>query len=102
MATLKELLKVLPDTQELAIPKKMLLDQAIREANKRKALSYAQRMHSLDQEERVFDTCLQRRPSKGKYKNRFSREEAGWTGTKIMGIRTSKNSVVVCQVRKDV
>lgn len=75
-------------------------DQAIRELNRRKALSYVQRMGALAQEERVFDRCVQKRPSKGKYKNSFSREEAGTIGNMVVGIRTSWNSVVVCKTRK--
>lgn len=75
-------------------------EQAIRELNRRKALSYAQRLGALSQETRVFEACVQRRPEKGKAKNRFSREEAGTIGNVVVGIRTSWNSVVVCKTKK--
>lgn len=75
-------------------------DQVRREVNRRKALSYAHRMGALAQETRVFEACVQRRPTKGKAKNRFSREEAGTIGNVVVGIRTSWNSVVVCKTKK--
>lgn len=75
-------------------------EQAIRELNRRKALSYAQRLGALAQETRVFEACVQRRPEKGKAKNRFPREEAGTIGNVVVGIRTSWNSVVVCKTKK--
>ena len=78
----------------------MMRDQAIRELNRRKAISYARRVDALRQEERVFDRCVQKRPGKGKYKNTFSREEAGTIGNVVVGIRTSWNSVVVCKCKK--
>lgn len=92
MATLKDLCST--------IPVSMMRDQAIRELNRRKVLSYARRMDALRQEERVFDKCIQRRPVRGKVKNTYSREEAGTIGNIVVGVRTSKNSVVVCKCRK--
>ena len=92
MATLKELCSTIPES--------MKRDQAIRELNRRMALSYAQRMGRLAQEEHVFSRCQTRRPEKGKAKNGYSREEAGTMGTMVVGIRTSWNSVVVCKTRK--
>ncbi len=92
MATLKDLCSTIPESLKRR--------QAIREVNRRMALSYAQRMDSLAQEERVFDMCVQRRPEKGKAKNTFSREEAGTIGNVVVGIRTSWNSVVVCKTKK--
>ena len=83
------------------IPESMMRDHVIREVNRRKALSYAQRMDSLRQEEHVFDKCAQRRPVKGKARNGYSREEAGTVGNMVVGIRTSWNSVVVCKCRKN-
>lgn len=78
----------------------MMRDQAIRELNRRKAMSYARRMDALRQEERIFDKCQMRRPEKGKSKNSYSREEAGTIGNMVVGVRTSWNSVVVCKCRK--
>lgn len=92
MATLKELCST--------IPASMMRDQAIRELNRRKAISYARRMDALRQEERVFDKCQTRRPEKGKSKNSYSREEAGTVGSIVVGVRTSWNSVVVCKCKK--
>ena len=92
MATLKDLCS--------SIPESLKRDQAMRELNRRKALSYAKRLDSLAQETCVFDRCVQRRPEKGKAKNRFSREEAGTIGNVVVGIRTSWNSVVVCKTRQ--
>ena len=91
MATLKDLCN---------IPESIMRNQVIREVNRRKALSYAQRIGRLEQEKHVFDKCIQRRPNKGKAKNRFSREQAGSIGTIVVGVRTSWNSVVVCKRMK--
>lgn len=92
MATLKELCSTIPES--------IMRDQAIRELNRRKALSYARRMDALSQEAHVFDRCVQRRPEKGKARNAYSREEAGSIGNMVVGIRTGWNSVVVCKSRK--
>ena len=92
MAQLKDLCSTIPESFKR--------EQAIRELNRRMALSYAQRIGRLAQEERVFDRCVQRRPDKGKAKNRFSREEAGTIGNMVVGIRTGWNSVVVCKTKK--
>jgi len=92
MATLKDLCSTIPES--------FLRQQAIREVNRRQAQSYARRMDALAQETRVFDRCVQRRPTKGKAKNAFSREEAGTIGNVVVGIRTSWNSVVVCKTKK--
>lgn len=92
MATLQDLCK--------SIPQNIKREQTMRELNRRKALSYAQRLRALAQEEHVFDRCVQRRPNKGRYKNSFSREEVGSIGSIVVGVRTSKYSVVVCKRRK--
>lgn len=92
MATLKDLCT--------AIPVQMMRDQVIREVNRRKVLSYAQRMQSLDEEVRVFEYCRTTRPERGRAKNRYSREEAGIVKPVVMAIRTSWNSVVVCKSRR--
>lgn len=82
------------------IPASILLDQAIREVNRRQAVTYAKRMDRLGREERVFERCAQRRPSKGKFKNRASAEEAGTIGTMVVGVRIGKHRVVVCKTKK--
>lgn len=78
----------------------MMLDQVMRELNRRKAISYAQRMQSLEQEAHVFDRCKTTRPENGKAKNRYSREEAGTIGNMVMGVRVGPHTVVVCKCRK--
>lgn len=92
MASLKDLCRTIPES--------IKREQAIRELNRRKALSYTRRMGALAQEEHVFDRCVQRRPSNTKVKNAFSREEAGTIGNMVVGVRTSWNSVVVCKTKK--
>ena len=54
-------------------------------------------MGALREERDVFGRCQQRRPEKGKAKNRYSREEAGTLGRITMGIRTGAYSVCVCK-----
>lgn len=51
----------------------------------------------VELERNVFRAGNIARPQKGKARNGFSREEAGTIGTITMGIRTGKNSVVVCK-----
>lgn len=85
-----------------SIPEQFKRDQAVREVNRRKAISYAKRMNALAQEEHVFDRCKTTRPEKGKAKNRYSREEAGTVKPVVMAIRTSWNSVVVCKCKRTV
>lgn len=89
MATLRDLCKDVP----VAIDAKAL-EYAI---NRRKNAAYLERMGALRAEENVFGNCQQRRPNKGKAKNRYSREEAGTCGSVTMGIRTGAYSVCVCK-----
>ena len=83
-----------------SIPESLKRGNVMRELNRRKALSYAQRLRDLAQEKQVFDCCQTRRPNKGKYRNAASREEMGTIGTTVRAIRTGWNSVVVCKSRK--
>jgi len=91
MATLRDLCKDVP----VAIDAKAL-EYAI---NRRKNAAYLERMGALRAEENVFGNCQQRRPNKGKAKNRYSREEAGTCGSVTMGIRTGAYSVCVCKTQ---
>lgn len=92
MATLKELCSNIPSE---------LSRQAVQyELLHRQTLSYQKRQGALRAEENVFSKCKQCRPEKGKYKNRYSREEAGTIGDVTMGIRTGQYSVSVCKVKK--
>lgn len=91
MATLKDLCSQLPqEITRKAVERELLL---------RKNASYLKRMGALRSEENVFGKCQQRRPDKGKYRNRYSREEAGTCGAITMGVRTGKYSVCVCKVQ---
>lgn len=83
-----------------AIPAQFMRGHVMREINRRKAISYARRMQSLQQEENVFNKCATARPSKSRVRNRFSREEAGMVGNTVMGIHVSNNTVVVCRCKK--
>lgn len=99
MATLKDLCSVIP--QEVLYQQEQYdRQQVMREVARRKAASYQKRLVSLNAEENVFYSCQQRRPVRGKAKNRFSKEEAGTKGAMVMGIRTGKHSVCVCQVKQ--
>lgn len=102
MATLSELCSVIPqEVLQDALQNQQREERArvMREVRRRKALSYAHRLESLEQTFHPFDQCQQRRPQKGKYKNRASREEAGTIGRITMGVRTGKYSVCVCSVQ---
>ena len=89
MATLRDLCKDVPQAID-----RMAVE---RELVRRKNASYLKRMGELRAEENVFGNCQQRRPNKGKAKNRYSREEAGTCGSVTMGIRTGAYSVCVCK-----
>lgn len=91
MATLKDLCN--------QIPKQLTQKAVMCEVLRRKNASYLKRVGGLRQEENVFGICQQRRPNKGKDKNRFSREEAGTCGFVTMGIRTGAYSVCVCKTQ---
>ena len=89
MATLRDLCKDVPQTiNRVAVERELL---------RRKNASFLKRMGALREEKNVFSLCQQRRPEKGKAKNRFSREEAGTQGAITMGIRTGRYSVCVCK-----
>ena len=65
-----------------------------------KNAAYLKRMGALRAEENVFGRCQTRRPEKGKYRNGYSREQAGTCGAVTMGIRTGRYSVCVCKSKK--
>lgn len=98
MTQLKDLLS--------SIPEPVLHDYAryqrkkvMREVSRRQASSYARRLEELGEVFHPFDQCRQNRPQKGKYKNHYSREEAGTAGNITIGIRTGAYSVCVCKSR---
>ena len=93
MATLRDLCKDVP----VAIDAKAL-EYAI---NRRKNAAYLERMGALRAEENVFGNCQQRRPNKGKTKNRASSEAAGTMGTQMTTRRFSGSYITVyCKSRK--
>ena len=104
MAQLKDLLSSTTTTQVLELigqseqkDRKAERKRVMREVARRKALSYRARMEELAHQWHAFDDCQERRPSKRKVQNRFSREEAGTKGRITMGIRTGNYGVVVCK-----
>lgn len=92
MATLRDLCADIPQTID-----RMAVE---REQVRRENAAYLKRMAALYAEQNVFDRCKTRRPNKGKYRNGYSREEAGTCGNVVMGIRTGQYSVCVCKARK--
>ena len=92
MATLKELCS--------NIPTQISRQAAEYEVLRRQVASYRRRVDALRTEENVFGKCRQSRPEKGKYKNRYSAEEAGTQGAITAGIRVGKYTVVVCKSQK--
>lgn len=101
MATLKELCNSIPEAV-LESQRKLERERVMCEVARRKAASYLYRMDSLCQEHRVFEQCKQSRPTKGKYKNRFSREEAGTQGTIVAGLYLGNYTVCVCRTTKKI
>lgn len=99
MATLKELCATIP-TSVLKMQEAHEHKMVMREVARRTALSYAQRMKDLKDEWHVYDKCKQSRPQKGKYKNGYSREEAGTQGTIVAGIRAGRYTVVTCKTKR--
>lgn len=93
MATLKELCSNIP-TQ--------ISRQAVQyELLRRQVASYRGRMDALRTEEHVFDRCKQRRPEKGKYKNRVWAEECGCGESFVATVRTPNSYIhVACKVKK--
>jgi hypothetical protein len=82
------------------MPKELQWQAVERELLRRKNASYLRRMGKLREEENVFGSCQTRRPNKGKYRNGYSREEAGTMGAMIVGISTGRYGVCVCQSKK--
>lgn len=101
MTLLKDLLSSALPTQVLELQKQGERQRVMREVARRKAASYQQRMEVLEHQYHAFDDCQQRRPSKRKVQNRFSREEAGTRGRIVMGVRTGSYSVCVCKVQQN-
>lgn len=93
MATLSELCSNIPTT----LTRKAVESELLR----RKNAAYLKRMEALRAEKNVFGQCQQRRPSKGKYKNRYSKEESGTVGTYVRSVQTSNPYIsVTCKSRK--
>lgn len=92
MATLRDLCSNVPTQIDAA---------AIHyEVVRRKNISFLKRMGALASEEKVFSHCQQRRPNKGKVKNRASSEEMGTIGTMTCRIRTGNYTGVVCKSKR--
>lgn len=99
MAKISELCSNIP-VQILRDQELRDLERAMRELNRRKALTLIGRENALRKEVHVFNRCVQRRPERGKCKNTASSEHAGRIGTIVVGIRTGKHSVCVCKPKK--
>lgn len=85
----------------LSVPTQMRRQAAKYELLRRQAEGYRQRMDALRAEEDIFGKCCQGRPKKGKYKNSYSREEAGTIGNIVRSVRTSNPYIcVTCKSKK--
>lgn len=92
MSTLKDLCS--------SIPKSLLREQAVYNANQRAQASYNKRMQVLECEQAIFEQCKRSRTQK-RVRNNFSSEEAGTKGMYTRTIRTGKYTTIVCKSRSN-
>ena len=92
MATLKELTNSIPQT--------WIDRETTRNLAARIACTQLKRMERLANEDRCFDKCTTRRPSKRRVENTVSSETMGTIGTMTARVRTGNYTGVVCKSRK--
>lgn len=92
MANLKDLCN--------SIPQSWIDRQTTRNLAARIAQTQAKRMERLANEDRCFDKCTTRRPSKRRVKNTAFSEAMGTIGTITARVRTGAYTGVVCKSRK--
>lgn len=80
------------------IPSSVVRIQQANVIKTRQQASYEKRMHALENETNIFETCKQKRTQK-RVRNSFSSEQAGKIGMITHEVRTGTHEHIVCKSR---